>query len=194
MIRLHPNAVGSVLRRWNGPGGLMRWYYDNWDRCLSREQILDYHARYGINPTDSDAGIRIFFDAEGYLHIDNCRDADLQTYLEYKMGGWCEWAKREYRSKQGYPPMNVLELLEPYTVCLKDGFWQARYKDKVFNFDSVMRYDMEFSYLPFDSSAPGYFIQTPYPALNNMLKDIIDDTKDSFPAIVSPDPDSKSLF
>lgn len=184
MIRLHPNVVGSILRRWDGPDGLQRWYYNKWDHYLTSEQILDYRARYGIYPSDSDAGIRIFFDADGYLHVDNCRDADLQVYLESKMVGWCEWAKQTYRSKQGYPPMNVLELIEPYTVCIKDGFWQARYKDKVFNFDSEMRFDMEFSYLPFDPSSCGYVLMMPYPTLNTMLKAILDDKSDTFPSVI----------
>ncbi len=183
MLRAHPNVIGAFLRSWEGPNGLTRWYYNKWERYLSPSQITEYRARYGVDPTDEDAGIRFFFDDKGYLHIDNCRCPDLRPFLEDRMSGWYRWAREEYRRKQGYPAMNVLEMIEPHTKVLKDGFYQTRYEDTVFNFDEEIRFMLSETYLPFDHSIPGYFVCTGFPRLDEIVRNLLDDQESVFPAV-----------
>ena len=183
MFRGHPNVIGSFLRIWEGANGLTRWYYNKWECFLSDGQIRDYRSEFGTDLTDPDSGIRVFFDDRGYLHIDNCRDPDLKTFLEYRMMNWYQWAKEEYRVKQGYPPMNVLELIEPYTRELKPGFHQTRFEDMVFNFDEETRFMMSERYLPFDHSWPGYIVNTGFPRLDSILKAIIRHGECPFPPV-----------
>ncbi len=140
-------------------------------------------ARYGVDPTDEGAGIRVFFDDMGYLHIDNCRCPDLELFLEDRMSGWYRWAREEYRRKQGCPSMNDLEMIEPHTKVLKDGFYQTRYRDEVFNFNEEIRFALSETYLPFDHSYPGYFVCTGFPRLDEILMNLINDDDSVFPAI-----------
>ena len=58
--------------------GMRRWYYDKWGRYLSSKQILDYKTKFGVDPTDWESGIHIYFDDAGYLHIANCHDPNLE--------------------------------------------------------------------------------------------------------------------
>ena len=185
MLRAHPNVIEALLRQWEGPDGLKRWYYNKWDRYLSSTQITDYWERFGVNPVDRDSGIQMFFDDEGYLHIKNCQDPELEAYLEKKMAGWYQWAKDTYRAKFGFPSMNVIELIEPYTKTLKPRFYQTRYNGKVFNFDEGIRFWFSQKYLPFNRDRCCYTVSTGYPRLDEILKEIINSDASSFPAVIS---------
>lgn len=174
MMRAHPNVIGSVLRSWEGPNGLKRWYYNKWDRYLSPVQIMDYRARFGVDPADEESGIRVFFDDKGYLHIDNCRDPVLESFLEDRMIGWYRWARDEYRMRQGLPQMNILETIDPYTKELKPGFYQTRYEDTVFNFDEEAKFAFSEMYLPYDPHSDRFHVNTGFPRLDEILSRIID--------------------
>lgn len=52
--------------------------------------------RFGIDPADRESGIKVYFDGDGYLRIDNCRDPDLKVFLKNRMAGWYRWARDEY--------------------------------------------------------------------------------------------------
>ena len=174
-FRAHSNVIGALLRSWEGPKGIMRWSYNNWECFLDSEQILDYRMRFGVDPTDGESGIRVYFDDWGYLHIDNCRDSDLKVFLENRMAGWYHWAREEYRRRQGYPAMNVLELIDPYTKVLKPGFYQARYRNLVFNFDEEMRFMFSETYLPFDHHSCRWYVNTGFTGLDGILRAVITD-------------------
>lgn len=182
MFRAHPNVIGALLRQWEGPEGMKRWYYNKWDRYLSTEQIMDYRARFGVDPADWESGIHIYFDESGYLHIANCRDPELESFLQSKMYGWYQWARKTYREKFGYPSMNVLELIEPYTRTIKPGFYQTRYNGEVFNFDEETWFMLSERYLPFDHERPGYWVNTGHPRLDGILRKIINSDDSTFPA------------
>ena len=106
----------------------------------------------------------------------------ISTSFEDKMKDWYSWVKSEYREKQGYPPMNVLEIIEKYTKVLKPGFYQTRFNDKVFNFDEEIRFWIDELYLPFNHCLPGYVVNTGYPRLDAILIDIINSDDPYLPA------------
>lgn len=161
---------------------MVRWYYDKWGRFLSSEQVMDYRVRFGVDPADRESGIRVYFDGDGYLRIDNCRDPELKMFLENRIAGWYNWARDEYRMKQGYPAMNVLELINPYTRVLKPGFYQTRYEGSVFNFDEETRFMFSEMYLPFNHHSGRWYVNTGFPRLDDILGAIVRDV-DRAPSI-----------
>lgn len=160
---------------------MVRWYYDGWGRFLSTEQILDYRMRFGVDPADRESGIKVYFDGDGYLRIDNCRDPDLKVFLENRMAGWYRWARDEYRMKQG--AMNVLELIDPYTRVLKPGFYQTRYENAVFNFDEETRFMFSEMYLPFDHHSGRWYVNTGFPRLDGIVREIVRADDGTIPAM-----------
>ncbi len=89
-------AIRMRLDPWEGDDGRIRYYYDNWPRYLSMEQRDRYMSEHGVWPGASRPGIKVYFDAEGRLHVDGCLDAGLRGFIVDKMRGWCSWACHRY--------------------------------------------------------------------------------------------------
>ena len=174
MLRGETEVIALQLRRWKGDG-FSRYYYNKWLRYLSDEIIQSYKDRFGIDPRDSENGIKMFFDDNGCLHIENCQDKELEIYLEKKMTGWYRWATKQYemRHSGGY---KIIDLIEPYTKILKPGYYQVRYNDLFFNFDeSYRKHIKQIGYVDVDYNNGTYYVRTEHPDLDRILMAIMRD-------------------
>lgn len=174
MFKGEPEIIRLQLPKWEG-NGLTRYYYNRWDHYFKNEELFEYKSTYGVDPLDRNVGIKVFFDDEGYLHINNCHDPDLKMFLEKKMEGWYWWASRQHEMKHS-GGFKILDVIEPYTKVLKPGFYQVRYKNLFFNFDDLYRSHLEWAgYIDVDYNNGTYDVNTEYPDFNLVLWAIMED-------------------
>jgi len=176
MFRGYPEIIAAKLNMWQR-GSLIRYYYDGWNRYLSDSQVQEYRSRFGIDPADRDEGIKVYFDQDGFLHIGNCHDPELEIYLEWKMEGWYHYAEKYY-SLCHYSDGKILDFIRPYTKELKPGSYRTEYAGTVFDFDEdYMAFLKKFGYLVFDYNTGRYRICTGSSQLDKILSGIIEDTQ-----------------
>lgn len=167
-------VIRTKLSAWEG-NGMVRFYYDNWDHYLTYEQLCDYEQEYRVDPKDFKLGIKVFFDGNGELHIQNCHDPDLKAFLEKKMNGWYHWAYDQFM-KQFISDIRIDALIRPYVTEIKPGFYQIRYKDMFLNLDDLQySHLMCFGTIQYDSRDKRYIIKTEYPRFDKILKELIAD-------------------
>lgn len=88
MLRGFPEIIRTKLKKWDGPNGLVRYYYNDWTRYFEPYELMRYRDEFEVDPTDSKVGIKVFFDSDGCLHVDNCHDPEMKAILKRKMYGW----------------------------------------------------------------------------------------------------------
>ena len=103
--------IRTMLKRC-GSQGEGRYYYGNWKRFLDEEDIELYRKSCGREP-DGRAGIRVYFDDEGYLIIQYCPVESIEAKIEKGMHGWYRWAVKEARGME-YSPVNIGHLAIGY--------------------------------------------------------------------------------
>ena len=168
-----PDVIMATLPEWERDGEI-RYYHNTWGRWLSAGQASEYRDRYGVDVWDNKAGIKIYFDVYGILHIDRCRDPELKIFLEKRMTRWYWWTYKQYMS--GFTTkMNVGGLIRPYTTTIKPGFYQIRYKGLTVNFDERQMDRIGEKRIEYNRKSRRYTIDTKYPRLDRILKAITDD-------------------
>lgn len=134
MFKGNPAIIRTQLRIWDGPDGIQRYYYDNWTHYFQPDELNDYWAKYKVDPRDFKLGIKVYFDADGTLHISNCHDPDMKMFLEEKMKGWYQWAENRCMPNHS-GEFRILDLIMPYTEEFKPGMYRTSYYDRIFVFD-----------------------------------------------------------
>ena len=126
-MQAEPAVIRTMLKRW-GSQGEGRYYYDNWKRFLDEDDIELYRKSCGREP-DGRAGIRVYFDDEGYLIIQYCPVESIEAKIEKGMHGWYRWAVKEARGME-YSPVNIGHLAIGYAEEIRPGIYRLRSKDK----------------------------------------------------------------
>lgn len=173
----NPAIIRSQLKMWEG-NGYRRYYYDRWDHYFESGELYEYQKKYNVDPQDSKLGIKVFFDGEGCLHINNCHDPEMKLIIEEKMKGWYRWAckQNDYQHSGDY---KILDLIEPYTTEFKPGMYRVDYKGKIFIFDRDYHAHLEWSgYIGVNYNTGSYLVQTEFPKFDIILKEILKDNKD----------------
>lgn len=174
MFKGYPEIIRTKLKKWER-GDLVRYYFNDWPRYLSYSQTEEYREKYSIDPEDREVGIKVYFDDEGYLHIDNCHDPDLKVYLEEKMKQWYRSAEDRFAFNHS-GDLKIMDLIGPYITKIGPGSYQVKHGGSVFSFDeSYMDYLKHSGYLPVDHQSGNYSVHTGKPELDKILADIIEE-------------------
>lgn len=158
------------LQEWEREG-MVRYYHNTWGKWLSAEQYQDYKEKYGTEIWDYRDGIKIYFDCDGILHIDNCRDPELKEFLERRMKRWYGWIYHQYL-EQFMRPVDVKGLIEPYTTMIKPGFFQIRCGNRFANYDEKQMNIIRKKKIKYDRCNHRYVIDTGFPRLDPVLEAI----------------------
>ncbi len=167
-------AIRMRLDPWEGDDGRVRYYYDNWPRYLSMEQRDRYMSEHGVWIDASRPGIKVYFDKDGWLHVDGCLDAGLRGFIVDKMRGWCTWALNEYeRAHPRYVDCSeslMGLMLSAHARPLKPGFWQLSAGGVSVNLDDLqMSHYRTFGAVRYDTLEGRYVFDTGYPRLDLVL-------------------------
>lgn len=163
---------------WEGQNGLRRFYYNNWDRYCENSQLEDYKQRYLIDPLDRDVGIKVFFDDEGYLHINNCHDPELKTFLERKIIGWYKWTAEKFSEAHSFN-IKVIDVVRPYLTEFKPGMFRVDYDGKTFIFDSNYKAHLDWTvFATYNYGTEKYSVDTGFPKLDEIVLDMLKNNGD----------------
>ncbi len=185
------DVISTKLRRWER-GGTVRYYHDWWIRYLKNEQIADYKARFGMSPNDFHAGIRVYFDGIGELHIDFCRDPELESFLERMMTRWYWYTYVDYIA-ECTKRIRIDDLVSPFMTDIKPGFRQIRYGGLVVNLDDArLSKVMKKGLVGYDARNKRYMIKSTQPRLDAILERITADHHEKILAWIHED--DKSLI
>ena len=173
----NPAIIRGQLKMWEG-NGYRRYYYNNWYRFFEPEELYEYQKKYNVSAEDPKLGIKVFFDDEGTLHINNCHDTEMKIVIEERMKGWYRWACRQNDMRHS-GDYKILDLIEPYTTEFKPGMYRVDYKEKFFIFDRDYHAHLEWAgYVRVNYNTGTYSVDTEFPKLNDILKEIMKDNED----------------
>lgn len=168
-----PEIIERQIKPWEGPDGRRRYYFNDWDRFFVNGELDRYRIESGIDPTDRIDGIKVFFDEDGRLHINNCFDANLGIVLEHRMEGWYRKAVVDHDCHHS-GDCKVLDLISPYCEEFKKGMYRVEHEGKVFIFDQdYMDRLQDCEYVLMDYNNGTYSVCTGFPRLDIILKDIM---------------------
>ncbi len=162
-------------------GGQVHYYYNNWPHYLDEGQRESYWSAYGAWLDGPRTEIKVFFDSDGWLHIDGCQDPELRAYLTEKMGGWYAWASNAYeRDHPRYIEMlSPSIIIEAYAKPLKPGFWQLSHGGAFVNIDrDQMAHAKGFGIAKYDTREKRYVVETGYPRLDRILEGLYGEYND----------------
>lgn len=173
MLKGKEEVIRTRLSVWEGHNGLKRYYYNDWTRYCKNGELESYELKYHVNPTDSKVGIKVFFDGDGVLHINNCHDPDLKAFLEYKMEGWYRWVENKF-NETFMVSVKVIDLIRAYVTEFKPGMFRVDYNGKFFIFDSEYMAHLKWTvYAAYDRRNGNCNVDTGYPKLDAIVRDIM---------------------
>lgn len=180
MFKGDPVVIRTKLRFWEGPNGLTRYYYDRWDHYCENGELESYWEKFHVDPKDFKLGIKIFFDGDGLLHINNCHDPELRIFLEEKMKGWYMWACHQY-DKDNIETINVWDVIEPYTTEFKPDMYRVEFNGKMFVFDIDYRAFVNWSkVIEINSRTKSFTPYSGFPRLDDIIADILGDSMSDY--------------
>ncbi len=164
-----PLVVHMVLEPWlDGRGRVVRYYLNGWRRGVERELAGRHNWDGNVLPLD---GVKVYFDADGWLHVDGCPDPDMRESIARWAEGWHR-AARERLGKTG-PRLGwscpVSAVIGRFARPVAPGFVQLSCGGETVNLDEgqVARYGaMDAVY---DPNACRYVTDTGYPRLDRVL-------------------------
>ncbi|MBR3477256.1 MAG: hypothetical protein IKH39_08940 [Candidatus Methanomethylophilaceae archaeon] len=180
MSRGQTEVIRTKLRLWER-NGLKRYYFNDWDRFFDCSIWYDYQKEYGVDPFDKELGIRVFFDKDGFLFIDNCHDPGMKMVLEDRMKDWYHRAEESYNGSNSMY-VRIIDLISPFMKELKPGFYQVGYKGCFFNLDEDMMCHYRWAgYVTYRFRTKEYVVETGNPRFDEILVAIAIDERAGFP-------------
>ena len=166
-------VISSCLKPWERYG-MVRYY------CTSRvrfteEEREDYLQKTGTDPEDRSKGIKVYFDEEGELHIDNCHLPEYERTIESRVTAWYEHQCALFRSRF-LKRIHIYDHLERYMSQTSEGTYKIEYRGVSYVCEKCdINYLRRFGEVTYDALSATYEIGPQEPELRKILSMMIDD-------------------
>lgn len=124
-MEYNPLVISCSLKMWEKYGNV-RYYLNDWNRYLVDSECESYSSRTGKDPFDRKNGIKVYFDIECRLHIDNCEDEQFRQRIGLAVHSWYAQAEDSLRHRYS-KTIHIFDLIEPYLTQNTDGTWDLSY-------------------------------------------------------------------
>ncbi len=172
-VKGDPRVIQSSLEPWTDDQGRVRYYYDGWPRHLTQEQRDRYWSEHGTW-LDGGPDIKVYFDPDGWLHIDGSPSRALADHLSKAIADWC---RKERERCEGPCPQpaegsNAMLriLIASFAVPFKQGFWKVTGGGIVVNLDDGQLAHYKSVGRASRDETGRYAVDTGYPRLDRALE------------------------